>query len=425
VHEPRRGGDMTPSEPSSTRDGAAAPASSATQWGAVWAIYAGGLICGAFIGKVPPALPALREDLGLSLVETGFIATMLNVLGGLIGMFAGVFADRFGHKRFAIAGLAAMCAGGLLGAAAPAYAVLLLSRFLEGFGFILTTVAGVALLTGVTRASDRPRTLSMWSTYMPAGGGLALLAAPLVIALFGWRGYWVVLALTSLVCLVLIVRVVPSPPFGGQVRSLRLASESLAQPGSLALSLVFLCYTAQWAAVMIWLPTFAMAQAGVGITAASLLTAGMVGINIPGNLLGGWLVGRGVPRARLIVIASVCQALAAAGIFLDLLPDAGRYASCLVFSFIGGLIPASVLTGVPLHARSREHIGTTNGMIMQSSMIGQFISPILIAWLVTRHETWSAGYGAMLGFALLALVAGLATGRFEARLNAKRHTAPG
>ena len=87
-----------------------------TRWPAVWAVFAGGLICGAYIGKVPPALPAQREELGLTLVESGFIATTFNVIGLLVGMFVGVLCDRFGHKRLGLAGLAVMCLAGLLGA---------------------------------------------------------------------------------------------------------------------------------------------------------------------------------------------------------------------------------------------------------------------------------------------------------------------
>lgn len=400
-------------------------ATPATRWGAVWAVFLGGLMCGAYIGKVPPALPAMRADLGLSLVETGFIATMINVLGGIVGMFAGVFADRYGHKRFALAGLAAMAAGGLLGALAWGYPALLASRFIEGFGFILTTVSGVALMTGVAAPEDRPRALSMWSTYMPTGGSIALVLAPLAIAAIGWRGYWVAHAMAALACFILIARWVPAPRFGGQVGSLRLARESLAQPGSVSLSLTFLFYTAQWAAVMVWLPTFAIDKAGASVAVAAWLTAGMVAINIPGNLFGGWLMSRGAPRGTLIMIASLAQGLSAAGIFLDLLPDAGRYAACLSFSFIGGFIPATVMTGVPVHAKTREHIGTTNGMIMQSSQFGQFVAPILVAWMVTRFGTWGAGFWAMAAFAAGATAAGWATGRFEQRLARRQAQATG
>ena len=67
------------------------------QWDAVWAVFAAGLACGAYIGKVPPALPSQRAELGLSLVESGFIATTFNLIGLAVGMFVGVLCDRFGH----------------------------------------------------------------------------------------------------------------------------------------------------------------------------------------------------------------------------------------------------------------------------------------------------------------------------------------
>ena len=61
-----------------------------TNWPAVWAIFAGGLAAGAYMTKVAPALPGLRDELGLTLVESGFIATTFNVMGMFVGMAAGV-----------------------------------------------------------------------------------------------------------------------------------------------------------------------------------------------------------------------------------------------------------------------------------------------------------------------------------------------
>ena len=53
-------------------------------------MYAAGVACGAFIGKVPPALPGMRAELGLTLVQSGFIATMINLLGAIVGLLMGV-----------------------------------------------------------------------------------------------------------------------------------------------------------------------------------------------------------------------------------------------------------------------------------------------------------------------------------------------
>jgi len=384
-----------------------------TRWPAVWAVFAGGLVAGAYICKVPPALPRLREDLGLTLVESGFIATMLNVMGGVAGMFAGVLADRFGQKRLALAGLAVMCAGGLLGAASGGFASLLVARFFEGAGFILFTVAGTALMAQAAREPrSRAKALALWSAYMPSGGSLALLAAPLVIETVGWRGLWVALALAAAGAFVLVARYAIAPPHGS-VASLRLVAESLAQRGGIVLSLIFAFYVAQWTSVMIWLPTFVVDARGGSTSTAALLTALMVLINVPGNLAGGWLIAHGVRRGPLTVIAFCIMALCSTGMLLDLLPDALRFALVLVFSSCAGVIPAAVFSGVPVHARTPQHIATTNGMVMQSSQIGQFFGPIVLAWLATRYGGWAASLSAMLAFAACGVAGGLAIGAIE------------
>ncbi|OGA71218.1 MAG: hypothetical protein A3F77_14830 [Betaproteobacteria bacterium RIFCSPLOWO2_12_FULL_67_28] len=380
---------------------------SASNWTAVWAVVAGGLIAAAYIGKVPPALPALRADFGLTLIETGYIATVLNVMGGAIGLFAGVFSDRFGHKRIALGGLALMAAGGVLGAFAPGYALLLLSRFLEGAGFIMTTVAGVALVAHATSAADRPKAMALWSCYLPAGGSLAMLAASVTLAAFDWRVLWLAIAVATLASFALLARFVPARASGAGVGLMRLGAESLMHPPSLFLCLAFAGYVAQWAAFMTWLPTFVVAERGGSALQGALLSAAWVAINVPGVLLGGWLMAHGARRSRIIVLASAIQALAAAGAFLDLLPDWGRYASCLAFSLFGGVIPAAVFSGVASLARSPQHIGTTNGMVMQASQLVQFVSPIAVAWIAARLS-WGASLPLMLFFAASAAAGGLA-----------------
>jgi len=385
---------------------------SGTHWAAVWAVFAGGLISGAYIGKVPPALPVLRADFGLTLVETGYVATMLNVMGGLVGMFAGVFSDRFGHKRIVLGGLTLMAAGGFVGVLAPGYALLLLSRFLEGAGFIMTTVAGVALIAQAAASPDRPKAMALWSCYMPAGGSLAMLAASVALTAFDWRALWIGLSIAALICLVFVARTVPPRSTRATVGLLRLGVESLTHPAALFLCLAFAGYVAQWAAFITWLPTFVVGERGGSPLQGALLTALWVGINVPGVLLGGWLMAHGARRSRMIVLASAIQALAGAGAFLDLLPDSGRYASCLAFSFFGGVIPTAVFSGVATLARSPQHIGTTNGMVMQASQLTQFVSPVLIAWIVARSG-WGASLPAMLLFATCAAAGGFAIGRIE------------
>jgi len=385
-----------------------------THWRGIWAVFAGGLVAGAYMTKVPPALPQLRAALDLSLVEATFIVTTFNVLGMIVGIFAGMLGDRYGRKRFALAGLALMAAGGVLGALVDAFVPLLLSRFIEGVGFILFAVPAPALMSAMSAdARERAKALSLWSAYMPTGGTLALLAAPLFIAAASWRALWLALAAAAVIAAVAVARAVPSMPTA-RVSSLRLLVESLAQPGNVAMALLFACYVAQWTSIMVWLPTF-LAEHGASTAAASAATALMVLVNAPGNLAGGGLLARGVPRGALVIGASAIAALCEIGMLSPMLPGAARYALVLVFSACAGVIPASIFAGLPVHARSPQHIATGNGMVLQFSNLGQFFGPLAIAWIASRYGGWEATLWAMLAFALGGGACGIALGWIEKR----------
>jgi len=387
-----------------------------SNWPAIWAIFAGGLVAGAYVTKVAPALPGLREELGLTLVESGFIATTFNVMGMLVGMLAGVLCDRLGHKRLALAGLAVLFLGAILGAGAWGFASLLFGRFVEGVGFILFTVSAVALMNAsAATPRDRARALGLWSAYMPAGGAIALFAAPWLIAAWGWRGLWMVLAITSLLSAIALARLVPASRYG-QVSSMHLVVESLARPGNLVMAALFALYVAQWTSIMIWLPTFLIDEHRMAAGAAALATALYVLINVPGNLTGGWLLARGVPRGALIMGGTAVAALCEIGMLSDALPPAARYALVLVFSLSAGVIPASVFSGLPVHARTPQHIGTGNGIVMQASQIGQFLGPLALAWIATRFGGWGASVWVLLAFAGGAALCGAAIGAIENRI---------
>jgi cyanate permease len=352
-------------------------------------MFAGGVACGAFMGKV------------------------ISLLGALVGMLMGLLSDRFGHKRLALLGLAAMAAGGFTGAAAHGYALLLIARFLEGTGFILFTVTAAALINAaVSGPRERNRAMGLWTAYMPTGAALAMLAAPLAHAQLGWRGYWIALAIAALASALLVLRAVPATR-AGYVGTLRLAAESLAQPGAWVLAALFAFYVSQWTSVMIWLPTFVVDERGGSAATAALLGAVMVLANVPGNLAGGLLLGRGVKRGTLVVCASAVSAACFVGMLGEGLPDTARYLLVLLFSCCAGVIPACALSGVPVHARSPGHIATTNGMVMQAAQIGQSVAPILLAWLASHFGGWTVTLWAMLAFAAMAAACGLAIGRIE------------
>ncbi|MGQ9367948.1 MFS transporter [Azospirillum sp. ST 5-10] len=394
-----------------------------TRWPVVLTALAGGIVASLHLGKVPPAVPFLRGELGLDLVEVGFVVSTFNVLGMLLALVVGVTADRVGRRRLIAAGLLCLAAGGAVGALSHGLAALLFSRFVEGIGFIAAVVALPAVVMASASERDRPFALSLWSVFMPAGMALALVLAPGILTAGGWRGLWWAIAGLSLLALLLVDRAVarvalPQRPAG---TPLRVLVETVARPGLLLLGLAFAAYAFQWVSLMVWLPTFLAADLGAAPATAALLTALVIVVNVPGNLSGGWNLRRGVAPGRLIAAGSAGMALAALGIFSHAVPDVARYGLCLVFSFTAGMIPSSLFAGAPGHAPSPGHMGAANGILMQGSALGQFPGPPVIAAAVAAAGgDWGGARWPLLAAAVLTVAAGVGA----ARLARRRAVAP-
>ncbi|MGE0580405.1 MFS transporter, partial [Reyranella sp.] len=123
-----------------------------TAWGLVSLLVAAGIV-GAFnVGKAPPALPSIRDELGATLSQAGWILSILNLTTALSGVVIALTAARIGHRRLVLAGTALCLAASLLGAFAGSIEVLMLTRIAEGLGFIATVVAAPPLLLRLAAA---------------------------------------------------------------------------------------------------------------------------------------------------------------------------------------------------------------------------------------------------------------------------------
>jgi MFS family permease len=381
---------------------------------------AAGICVALQVGKVPPLMPQLRAEFALGLVAAGWIASAINATTALFGILGGVFADRVGRWRALVAGLGLVAAGSLAGALAEDAGQLLASRFLEGAGFVLVIVAAPSLIALAAAGHDRRFALGLWSAYMPTGAGLMMALAPLFAGSADWRAAWLAsgVLLAAFALFSAAVARGPagalSPPHSAPAfASLR---GVLARPGPWLMAGCFTTYALQWFAVVTWLPTFAIEALGFEAAAAALFTALVVFINAFGNVAGGWLLQRGVPRWLLIAGASLALGLSALGIFDPALPAAAKLGLALAFSLLGGTLPASILAGVPAHAASQAELGATNGIIVQGANIGSFSGPPALAALVTLLGGWGDGRWLLLGAGLTGALLALALRRVERRL---------
>lgn len=388
-----------------------------TDWLAVYAAVGCGVAAAVNVGKVPIALGQLRQAFGLGLVSAGWVASMLSTLAVFSALFIGVVCDRIGHLRMAGIGLAVSILATLSGLLAQDAAGLLLSRFAEGVGFLAVVVAAPGLVTAAAQPADRRFALGIWATYLPAGVGLSMLVAPLLLPSGGWRSLW----LLSVACLaasgfaIFRSRRAYAHPEALSPHSLGDIRDAVMTPLPWLLGFAFCSWAIQYFALIVWLPTFFKEQRGMAPGMVALLSAAVVIVNVPGNLFGGALVKRHFQRGRLITAASFTALLLSLAVYLDLLPDIPRYLLCLTLSFCGGLISASVLTSTETLASTPRQIGTLQGLFIQCAHLGQFVGPPLIALLVARDGLWRDALWVTGSAAAVGMLLGMLVYRMENR----------
>lgn len=356
-----------------------------------------GIIAAAHVGKVPAALPLIRAELGLDLVTAGWVVSIFNLLGVVVGLVVGAFADRFGRRRMVIGGLAALVLGSTAGAMAEVGWVLLLTRFFEGLGFVIVAVTAAAVLAKTSNDHDRRFVLGAWGAYYPTGMAAMMVLSPLLLGPYGWRGLWLAVAAATAAWLVVMLVATRDgseleATTDGTLHSLfGDIRVTVARPGPWLLALCFGFYALQWLALMAWMPTFLVESRGATVGMAATLTVIAVAVNIPGNLMGGYLLHRGVARWLLLASSAALSAVLGLGIFLDVLGDPARYGLCLAYSFFVGVTPAAVLSGAPVFTPSPNQLATTNGLLVQGVNLGQVAGPPVVAAVVAATGGWEAG----------------------------------
>lgn len=369
----------------------------------VWLVLGCGVVAALHVGKAAIAAPMLQADLQLSLGEIGWLTGVFAVLGLLGGVPAGALVAAAGDRSTLLLGLGVMALAGVVGAIAPSFPILLAARLVEGFGFLLITVAGPALLQRLTTGSQRDVAFSLWSCFMPCGMAIAMLAGPVFHT---WQAFWWSSAGLAATAAVIVVYCIPRGATPGGQTLRRMAGDIrrlLSSSGTPLLAACFALYSLMFFALFSFLPVLLMERMDISHHSAGLLAALASAINTSGNLAAGYLMARGAGRASLIVVASSVMGATGLGIFLGLFPALPTFMLCIAFSAVGGLIPATLLASAPLLAPNAALVPIAVGLIMQGSNLGQLLGPVVVG-STTATLGWSAAGALVMVSAMAACV---------------------
>lgn len=355
-----------------------------TRWGVVAALLIAGVIAALQIGKASIALPTLQRELMLTLTVASWVVGAYGMLGALAGLPAGVMSSLFTARKALLAGMTVAGLGSIAGAFADNGAFLIVTRVIEGGGFLAVSLAIPRLLRAVTAPKDLEIVLPLFASYLPTGSVIMMLAGPQLMA-FGWQALWLVNGVAALLWLMVIVCLeIEEPPApDNSVRALLPNIRAvLGAPGPILLALTFGTYAFQYMALAGLLPTLLVDRLGLSIAAAGLITSISVIANAIGNMSAGLLLRLGVPMWAIATGAFCLVGLAGFGIFFEATPVIAVAILATASLGLTGLIPGSIYATAPKFAPTSALLAIVLGLINQTTNLGNVLGPSATALVV-------------------------------------------
>lgn len=402
----------------------------------VWGLGAGLYLVG-FYQRVAPAVMTreLSADFGLSATALGNLSAFYFFSYVAMQVPTGILADRWGPRRLLTAGALVAAAGTLLFALAPGLALASAGRLLVG-GSVAVAFVGMLKLAAHWFA---PRQFALASGMALCVGvaGAVFAGAPLRVMVdrFGWRPVMAASALVTLVLAAVIWGMVRDDPTERGHQSHFASAE-----GHEARSVL-----GGLAEVLRYRNTWLLALVPGGITGTLLAFAGLWGVpyltaayglstaeaaGATSMLMVAWALGGpafgalsdrlGRRKPLYAVGLAVVTAGWAAALFLTL-----PYALLVAVLLVVGFFSACQMPGFAFAKESvpRPLAGTVSGVVNTGVMVGPMILQPSVGWVLDRMWTgavqggarvydvsaYRAGFGLMMGWVVLSLVAILFT----------------
>lgn len=163
------------------------PWSPAKAWLGLSVVYSGFLAVGFVFHFVPPVLPFVVEDLGITHGQAGLLMSLFALPGIVLSLSSGWLTDRFGERVVGSLGLAVMGSGALAMAHAGSFALILAGRTLSGIGVVIAVIAMQRMVTRLFAGRPLGIPMGVSGSAIPVGIIVVLnLAGPLAEEQ-GWR----------------------------------------------------------------------------------------------------------------------------------------------------------------------------------------------------------------------------------------------
>ncbi len=373
-----------------------------------------------FAIAIPPIIPLLVTDLGISYAQAGFLLTVFFIMYTVFQLPAGVLADWLGKRRLLIFGLAGMSLAILFASTADGYGMLLVAQAIAGICGSTFHPTGMSIISDAETEGTEGRAMGVFGF----GGAIGTLTSPLLIgglaAIAGWRvalAGAAILGLAVTASFIVLYRRDSAPTSTNT--STEIIDESVAETlqravggllavplsrGTVLLFFITLILSLQHRAIHTFTTSYVVAETGASVSfgnivffvllfggSLSSLWAGDLADTFDRTLLGG--------ITALLTALLVGATLLLAALIVGIPPWATTLVLGVWFFLIGLLMYAAypVKNALISEQAEAEFSGSLFGIIQTASAIGSASGPAIFGVLSTE-------WGVVAAFPAIAIV---------------------
>ena len=365
------------------------------RWRALWVLSAARVAMGFQFQVVGATAPMLRDAYGLGLADVGWLVGLFLAPGVVLALPGGMLSARWGDRRIAVAGTAAMVVGGALSAFATDVTTLQAGRLIGGVGGVLFNVTASKMVADWFAGREIELAMSLFVSTWPIGIGLGLLTLGPIAAWGSPAAAFAATAVLALASLLLVLALYRPAPGAAAPGPLRLAALAPGDGGRLALAAAgWTTYNVAFAVLVAFLPALFVAR-GLDVARAGALTATMTLTFIVSIPLGGWLIERTGRPATISAVGVVGWAACIAAVRAGADPTTWLTLAGLLSGWAAGALSAAPARFLSPTARA---VGL--GLFYTMYYLGLGVLPRLVGAWADRAGTPEVVLDASIAFAL-------------------------
>ncbi|MFC1872542.1 nitrate/nitrite transporter [Chloroflexota bacterium] len=370
------------------------------RWGVLGLVYVGQLAFAMVMQSIPPTLPLILRELGLSHTQGGLLMSFFALPGIVIAIPVGILADRYNQKAICLLAMTVMLTGTVVVASGNSLSVLLLGRVISGIGGATFVVTAPQLLAQRFAGREIGVAMGIFNTGMPLGTILSLNLLAILAQNQGWHaGLWLSAGIVMLALAAFAFWFKPAPKTGPTTpQSLGSLFKGITTVGRPIwfLGIIWGLFTATMISFFTFTPDL-LTEGGLMMGRAGFIT-GLV--MFPALLLSpviGLVIDRYGYQRRIIIIGCI-----GITILMALVPGTIGWVVLLMLliGIFQAVIPASVFSLAP-EITSPEKLGLGYGIISVCMNIGILVGPTIAGFAKDFTASYQASYNVMAVFALL------------------------